>query len=189
MEILIGRFLAREFWPQPQAKPGNPCTVRPDTNTRLSRSSLPDHWHGHVRSCVEQTFRRRPPRSLLDELPIRATLAAWQHRPDAPRCMSGSQPVIAARPLRTSYSPCRRLLGGLVGRSWRSIGTRASAAPWAARRIADLGLGLDRQRVITGGAMLGSAQRQPNSGSTTTSAGSQSRMRLSASPRPALPAP
>ena len=59
-----------------------------------------------------------PPRSLLDELPIRATLAAWQHRPDAPRCLlSGSQPVIAARPLRTSYSPCRRLLGGLVGRS------------------------------------------------------------------------
>ena len=42
-------------------------------------------------------------------------LTAWQQRPDAPPCMSGSPPVIAARPSRTSYSRFRRPLDGLAG--------------------------------------------------------------------------
>ena len=54
-----------------------------------------------------------------------------QH-PDAPRSTSGSRPVIAGRPLRTSYSRSRRPLGGLAGRSWRSTATRASVAPGGA---------------------------------------------------------
>jgi DNA invertase Pin-like site-specific DNA recombinase len=38
--------------------------------------------------------------------------------------MCGSPPVIAVRPLRTSYSPSKRPLDGLAGRSWRSLGRR-----------------------------------------------------------------
>jgi hypothetical protein len=67
---------------------------------------------------VSSSLSLIPPRSLLDALPIRETLAAWQH-PDAPRSTSGSRPVIAARPSRTSYSRSRRPPDGLGGQSWR----------------------------------------------------------------------
>ena len=59
---------------------------------------------------------------LQTELPICDTLTRWQQRyaplarPDAPPCMSGSALPIGGRPLITSYSPCRRPLGGLVDR-------------------------------------------------------------------------
>ena len=57
-------------------------------------------------------------------MPICETLPGWQHRqtplarPDAPPCMSGSALPIGARPSITSYSPCRKPLGGLDGPWW-----------------------------------------------------------------------
>jgi DNA invertase Pin-like site-specific DNA recombinase len=55
---------------------------------------------------------------LLDGLAIREMLPAWQHRPDAPPCISGSAPAIAGSRSRTSLRPCRRLLDGSAGLSW-----------------------------------------------------------------------
>jgi hypothetical protein len=72
----------------------------------------------------------------IDGLAIREMLTAWQHRPDAPRCMCGSPPLIAVRVLRTSYSPFRRPLDGLAGPWWPFIGRGhkrcqgASATAW-----------------------------------------------------------
>ena len=94
-------------------------------------------------------------------------------------------------------------MDGMAEPSWPRFrgegisGTRGRQAAWngcrtRAGRIADLGLGLDRQRVITGGAMLwidAALPALPNFDSTTASTGRQSQMRLSASPRPVLPAP
>ena len=83
-----------------------------------------DRSHGVIDQCGSHGDRSM----LLDAMPIRATLPLWQH-PDALPSTSGSRPVIAARPSRTSYSRSRRLLDGLAGRSWRSTATRASVAP------------------------------------------------------------
>ena len=108
---------------------------------------------------------RPAPRSSLDELPIRATLATRQHRPDAPRCMFGSRLVIAARPWRTSYSRSRRPLDGLAGRSsWRSTATRGSVAP----RGTTSGLGRQGQRGAAHAAILLPSQRTPLANITGT---------------------
>lgn len=54
----------------------------------------------------------RHPRSVVC---ITETLPAWQHS-DAPPCLCGPRPPIAARPVRTSYSGSRRPLEGLACR-------------------------------------------------------------------------
>ena len=79
---------------------------------------------------VTETLRMYPalgdrPRSLLDELPIRATLPLWQQSPDALPCMSGSRPVIAARPLKNQLQPLHkaaRRLGWTVMAVFRDEG-------------------------------------------------------------------
>jgi hypothetical protein len=75
-------------------------------------------------------------------------------------CASGSAPVIAARPSRTSYNRSRRLLDGSAGRSWRSTATRASVAP----RGATGGLGWMRLAALKGGRLGRASHKRTFSG-------------------------
>ena len=83
--------------------------------------------------------------ALFDALPIRASLSGittspTRVGPTRRPCMSGSRPVIGARPSRTSYSRSRSPPDGLAGRSQRSVSRRGHIGRQGPRQAAWAGM-------------------------------------------------
>jgi hypothetical protein len=80
-----------------------------------------DHRHlrGEPMDGVAVHCGQSGSRDRSDRADATRKLGLGRSRPDAV-----SPPLIAARPSRTSYSPCRRPLDGVAGRAHRSAGER-----------------------------------------------------------------
>jgi hypothetical protein len=66
---------------------------------------------------------------LLDGLAIREMLPAWQHRPDAPPCMSGVSTNDRGQSVENQLAPLQEAAGRL---GWTVVATKVSAAPGGA---------------------------------------------------------